>query len=735
MRKFTLLLCALVMSFTALTQISTNEAPFSFKENLDKKEIPLITMPALNYEIINNEDFIDSLNGLPPRFGYDFDVDINMKNSGVWTELPNKKGRLWQLEIYCPGALSINLLYDKFYLPEGGKFFIYSPDEKKKLGAFTRRNNKGDKEEPGAFSTSLILNEKIILEYYESNNTKEVPVISIAKVVHGYRYITPFDFGDSDDDCEININCPLGANWQDEKTSVALIVVGGTRWCTGSLINNTREDGAPFLLTANHCLNGLDAISNPNASTWTFLWNYESPTCDNGTDFTPPSTSGATVVANNSASDFALLELDETPFDLSPSLCLYYNGWDKSGTTPSNATCIHHPAGDIKKISVSNSSPSPDGNFWNVTFNQGIVEGGSSGSPLFNENSRVVGQLLGTPTADPISCLNQDGLAIYGKLSISWNNSTDQRRRLKDWLDPLETNPNTLDGAYLFPANNASISGPSLVCSFGATFTIDNLPDVDSLIWETGPYLTVYSGQNTNSPVIKATGSGNSWVSARLVNDCDSITLPQKSVWAGPLSSAKFDFFNVDAYGRNILFEGMTNQLIANDYAYQSGLIEWEWDYGGWNHWEVSTTKHISFVDVPSFSYRDIRVRAENLCGASAWYTERFYPGSYYSLNFTPNPATGETTLSVESVSAHRVAKVHPKTQDEKVSEKQFGNHSREQEQQLGRGEEAYAVLVNEIVGWNTLQGLSFLQFGRSHFSPDFSGYFPTSCKFPEFCQ
>ncbi|WP_372950855.1 trypsin-like peptidase domain-containing protein [Mariniphaga sp.] len=535
MKKTIIFLSAILISFNVVSQISTNETPTSFKENFKKKNIPVIIMPTLNYEIIDKEDFIDSLNGLPPRFGYDFDVDINMKNSGVWTELPNKKGRLWQLRIYSPGALSINLLYDKFYIPEGGKFFIYSPDEKKKLGAFTHRNNKGDKEEPGAFATSLILNEKIILEYYEPNNTNEVPVISITKVVHGYRNITPFDFGDSDDDCEININCDEGADWQDEKTSVALIVVGGTRWCTGSLINNTQGDGAPYLLTADHCLDvsGLDAISNPAASTWTFLWNYESPTCDNGADFIPPSTVGATVVANNSSSDFALLELDETPFDLSPSLCIYYNGWDKSGSTPSNATCIHHPAGDIKKISVSNSSPSSDGNFWNVTFNQGIVEGGSSGSPLFNQNSRIIGQLFGTPTADPISCHNQDGLAVYGKLSVSWNNSSDSRRRLKDWLDPLGTNPNNLNGAYLFPTNNTTISGPSAVCSSGVTFTINNLPDVDSIIWEPGPFLTVYSGQNTDSPVIKATGNESSWIKARLVTACGSITLPGKSVWAG----------------------------------------------------------------------------------------------------------------------------------------------------------------------------------------------------------
>jgi len=229
MKKAITFLSAFLIFYNVFAQISTNEIPPSIKENIGKEFIPVITMPALNFEIINEEDSIDNLNGLPPRFGYDFDVDINTENSGIWSDLPNKKGKLWQLEIYCPGALSINLLYDKFHIPEGGKFFIHSADQNRRLGAFTHRNNKGDKNQPGAFATSLILNDRIVLEYYAPSTINELPIISVTKVVHGYRYIKhPKLFGDSGD-CNVNINCNEGANWQDEKTSVALIVVGGTR--------------------------------------------------------------------------------------------------------------------------------------------------------------------------------------------------------------------------------------------------------------------------------------------------------------------------------------------------------------------------------------------------------------------------------------------------------------------------------------------------------------------------
>ena len=76
-----------------------------------------------------------------------------------------------------------------------------------------------------------------------------------------------------------------------EKKAVALIVNGGFAACTGSLINNTANDGTPYFLTANHCL------GNPN--TWTYYFNHESSTC-----------SGSTGPTNNSISGGALLVAD-----------------------------------------------------------------------------------------------------------------------------------------------------------------------------------------------------------------------------------------------------------------------------------------------------------------------------------------------------------------------------------------------------------------------------------------
>lgn len=304
--------------FSAKAQISTNEEPISFQEKtiFRSPSQDIRTMPALNMNIIEQEDMRDEANGIPPRFGYPHKVSFNMQNSGNWQELSNGD-KFWQLTVRCPQALSINLLYDKFWLPEGGKFFIYTTDRKHSIGAFTSVNNKGDRSNVQGFATGLLYGDEITLEYYQPRQVNEQAIISVAYVVQGYRYIQlpsgTRNLGSSGS-CQVNINCPEGQGWQQEKNAVAMILVNGIRVCTGSLVNTTANDNRPLFLTANHCLSGEDAIGNSNLNHWSFYWHYEAPGCDR-TSTEPPilSTSGATVVANNSVSDFALLRLTEDP--------------------------------------------------------------------------------------------------------------------------------------------------------------------------------------------------------------------------------------------------------------------------------------------------------------------------------------------------------------------------------------------------------------------------------------
>ena len=78
--------------------------------------------------------------------------------------------------------------------------------------------------------------------------------------------------------------------------------------CTGSLVNNVRQDETPYFLTANHCISTDDL-----AKTLVTYFNYENTECGGDDATMDQSLSGAELVANNDDSDFSLLKLTEYP--------------------------------------------------------------------------------------------------------------------------------------------------------------------------------------------------------------------------------------------------------------------------------------------------------------------------------------------------------------------------------------------------------------------------------------
>ena len=464
MRRMLLLACSFsLLALSSFGQLSQPGTPPSFQTKSLTGSIPTVVMPALNMTSIEQQDLQEDLAGIPPRFGLPYEVNYSLSNSGIWEDYPDGS-RVWRLKVTAPDALSINFCYSDWHMPPGAEFYVYSADRRHVIGAFTERNNKQDR----VFATGLVYGDAVILEYYEPAEVRGQGSATISRIVHGYRYIADLvemdgveeSFGSSGP-CQVNVNCsPEGNSWQDEKRSVAMILSSGFRLCTGSLINTTRGDCTPYFLTADHCAESFDAITNPNVNTWSFYWMYESPGCTSGTDFLPPSTNGAVMKANDVPSDFVLLLLNESPADIA-GVNPYFNGWNATFSPGTGGAGIHHPAGDIKKIATHSMTPASDDWFgtspatshwrvlWDATPNgHSVTEGGSSGSPLFDNNGRVLGQLHG---GSSINCSNP---AIdpghYGALAYSLNNAgaTDVRRKLSPWLDPDATGATIVDGTY-----------------------------------------------------------------------------------------------------------------------------------------------------------------------------------------------------------------------------------------------------------------------------------------------
>ncbi len=470
-RKLSLLIIIAILFIapSLSAQISEGGTPPSWGLATAKRSAAEVKlMPPVDVSALLAQDSIDGKRGIPFRFGYPFDVDYTMNNSGTWID--NADGsRTWQLEITCPGAYSTNLLYDYFWLPPGAEFYVYSMDHSQIRGAFTSRNNKAYH----TFATAPVKGESCELEYWQPAGTEESPIINISRIVHDYRDIFDYagtkfkqageaaSFGSSGS-CNNNVNCPVGVPWQDEKRGVAMILLsGGTRWCTGSLINNVREDFTPYFLTANHCLGG--------EGSWIFMFNYESPGCTNIDGPTNFTVQGSTLLATNSVSDFALLELTEQPPD---SYMVYFNGWSALDVPSQHSVVIHHPSGDIKKISFDDDpvvsatwSGSPNTHWEVINYEDGTTEPGSSGSPLFNPDHQIVGQLHGGTA----SCTSNTE-DLYGKFSRSWDGGASPTTRLVDWLDPDNTGATTLEG--LDPSGVSFSATPTIGwVPFDVTFT------------------------------------------------------------------------------------------------------------------------------------------------------------------------------------------------------------------------------------------------------------------------
>ncbi len=436
--KFLILLIGIIFSFTKINaQISHGGKPLSF-DHSGLKSASVFNTPLYNYQQMIKEDEENKGKAKPFRFGKMHKVLISPENYGTWQQLPSGE-KIWQLNIQSKGAFAIGLIFNRFKLIKGTKLFVYSADKERLIGSFTEKNNK----ENGWFSTIPLAGETIIIELNvpKGENYGEM---QLSGIVHDYKNAFGLKAGfGSSGACNVNVNCTEGAAWQNEKKAVVKYVFGAYL-CSGALINNTVEDGTPYLLTANHCIS-----SSSGAASAVFWFNYESASCDATTDPAYQTISSANLIATSAAGDldFTLLELSvEPPTDYN----VYYAGWSRSESAATNTVTIHHPQGDIKKISLDYDPPVTGdygyglvtNSHWRILeWDVGTTEGGSSGSPLFDENHRIIGDLTG---GDASCTYNFDD--YYAKFDMSWAYYPAASEQLKAWLDPYNTGITFLDG-------------------------------------------------------------------------------------------------------------------------------------------------------------------------------------------------------------------------------------------------------------------------------------------------
>jgi PKD repeat protein len=479
-----------LLAFPLLAQVSEGGSPASFNRNA-VEEVQFI---RLDPPVIPQYD-----DKLPPaeepqpyQIAEGIAVDIDLAGDGKWFIAPDGSRSL-KLGIASEGARALIFYYDRFSLPEGGRLFIYSHDRTGLIGAFTSRNNPSG----GYFATEAVAGDHIILEYDPPRNGTELPDVRIYQVHYVYRGLEFIGKGQSGP-CEVNVNCPEGDSWQNEKRSVAKIVLkagAGTYICTGALVNNVRQDSTPYFLTARHCGN---TASLTDYSQWVFHFNYESLGCEEPSQPPPSSTiSGSQLLAEapygtTLGSDFKLLLLDQ---DIPETYSPYFSGWSRSEYASPTGVGIHHPKGDIKKISTyisplassdyGSGGTNPEGMYWRVVWAEtesghGVTEGGSSGSPIFDNTGKIVGTLTGGGA----SCQALTEPDYYGKFSWHWDrNGSPGGAQLRPYLDPDNTGANSLGGFGYGSRLLANFEADTTTISIGGRISFDDKSDGEPESW------------------------------------------------------------------------------------------------------------------------------------------------------------------------------------------------------------------------------------------------------------
>lgn len=417
------------------------------------------------------------------KFAHSFNVQLNTENSGAWFYTENRK--VWQLKIQSDNAFSMGLIFSKYKLPEGASLYIFNENKSVVYGAFTNRNNK-------SFNKLAVYpfpGDKLIIQYEEPLNIENDVELELGRVNHDYVGILKNRWKRRPSGpCHLDVNCQDEIDIQDLQRSV-IRIISDDELGTATLINNTAYDAKPLVVSAFHTFD-----KNENAEITLFDFNYESPFCTeiDGSDI--QTISGSTALASFDSLDFMLVEMSEIP---PAAYRPYYSGWDASGIVPNAAYCIHHPNGDVKKLSIDNDqcdSLSFQGAFiknghWKVlSWDQGTTEAGSSGAGLFAGNNYLYGTLSGG-----LASCDNDQYDAFARLDKMWDYKKTVDQSIKSWLDPLNENTKVLAGFNPYEEEVACevISNFQVVDKLQTISVIDSSSDVFEIAEK---YSTIASG-------------------------------------------------------------------------------------------------------------------------------------------------------------------------------------------------------------------------------------------------
>ena len=324
-----------------------------------------------------------------------------------WISVPGGSAAQWQ--VVSPGASALRVALTSRSTPAGLQVRFAGTD-----GVVQGPFGPADLARPRGLWSPVIEGDTATVELFVPDGTAS-PAVVISRV--GHLFVSPADPRAESEakaagSCEVDIACRSASDAALAAAASAVARMtfsdnGDLFMCTGTLINPRGGQQLPYFYSAHHCINTQEA-----ADTLVTQWFFQAASCGSSA-LNPNNTQvpgGATLLYGNAATDVQLLRLNN-----SPPPGAVYAAWDAATLVASTAlTAIHHPDGDVKKVSLGTmggfvTMSGLTGSFIQANWNSlatGVTEEGSSGSGIFTAAGNPVSEyrLRGGLFGGPSSC-------------------------------------------------------------------------------------------------------------------------------------------------------------------------------------------------------------------------------------------------------------------------------------------------------------------------------------------
>lgn len=526
--------------------------------------------------------------------------------------------------------------------------YVYNENGNMITGPVTESENNLN----GIWGSWVYKGDLLTIEIKVPIKTKEKLLLHLKNIAYGYKEIYSTQVGgfgqSAPAPCNTNVLCPLGNTWEPERNSVALGISGdGSGVFSGSLIMNTCYASTPYFLTANHVFEQATPVRV--VSGWRFTFQAWSPTCTPSQNADGVTYNGSTLRANWAGSDFCLVELNNNP---PANSGINYAGWSRETGGIAQTTIIHHPKGDVMKISRDFNSPT-SANFlgaacWHLTTDDGTTEYGSSGGPYFDQNHRIIGQHYGVNDATLPICEQRSKFG--GRFDASWAGGGTNTTRLNNWLDPgntgaFSTNTTNVNSLIAFNSGSASIiNGDNQVLCVQKTYFVGNLPAGTPVSWSATPQIGYVSlTPSGNNLVVKKLGNnGTVTLSASFTHPCTNqpVTIT-KQIQVG-FYTPSFTVFAPTGYCPGNGYEAIAT-AVGN--TSNTGTITYNWYING------TLDSYHGYKIVKQFGGSSgtnigVTVQSSNCAKPSDEYYQFFACNGFYRIH--PNPTSSTITIETQ---------------------------------------------------------------------------------------